>query len=370
MLPPAAIRAALQSEYNTSYNTKAENKSLNNAVVKCAAALENRTRTPEQRKTSVLAKVMNAIIRTIPYPLTMLANYVLGYGDSWCPNRYAKHDFWQFQARLLQDSAKFINLEVQHTFVAPAAEDGHDGPAVVDAAEPTVRAMDDATWYEFRSSLLADWSPVELTVAFEHSQPTTVKAKMFVLTDGEREEFRNMAHNPRYGKDKLPAPAIPQPMKEHPLRPSDQAPTELREEYAAWALGNFYPYDKMMSAVVDEQPNPLFLTGDTIWAKLKYWETVVPKPRGEKDEFALYCIENTQISKRARAMMRDDSKRSRILMRAVQNTQGDLDDEINRTADDDDDVDDYGVSLEVRMLGITRDAHLDLMPALLAGPGR
>ena len=116
-LLPGDVRASLQSEYNTSYNTKSENTSLNHVVVHLAAAMENRVKTVAQTKTSVLSKMMNAITKTIPYPLVMSAAYLLGFGDSWCPMRVARHDFYLFQRSLLEHQDPYDDLLADHTFV-------------------------------------------------------------------------------------------------------------------------------------------------------------------------------------------------------------------------------------------------------------
>ncbi len=88
-LLPGDVRASMQSEYNTGYNTKADNTSLNQAVVQLAAGIAGEHKPVARAKTSVLSKMVNAITKTIPYPLVMSAAYLLGHGDSWCPMRCA-----------------------------------------------------------------------------------------------------------------------------------------------------------------------------------------------------------------------------------------------------------------------------------------
>lgn len=116
-LLPGDVRAAMQSEYNTSYNTKADNTTLNQAVVQLAASIGGEHKTTARAKTSVLSKMMNAITKTIPYPLVMSAAYILGHGDSWCPMRCAKHDFSLFQRPMLQHRSMYDDQVADHAFI-------------------------------------------------------------------------------------------------------------------------------------------------------------------------------------------------------------------------------------------------------------
>lgn len=108
----------MQSEYNTSYNTKADNTSLNQAVVQLAASIDGEQKNVARAKTSVLSKMMNAMNKTIPYPLVMCSAYLLGHGDSWCPMRCAKHDFALFQRPLLQHRSIYDDQVADHTVIA------------------------------------------------------------------------------------------------------------------------------------------------------------------------------------------------------------------------------------------------------------
>lgn len=92
-----ATAGAITSEYNTKYNTKADQTKINAEVIGVAAMLTDNTRTTESKKTSVLAKCLNAMNKTIAYPLVMSAFYLLGYGDAWFPMRTARFDFRAFQ---------------------------------------------------------------------------------------------------------------------------------------------------------------------------------------------------------------------------------------------------------------------------------
>ena len=359
-LLPGDVRAALQSEYNTSYNTKSENTTLNHAVVHLAAAMENRTRTAAQTKTSVLSKMMNAITKTVPYPLVMSAAYLLGYGDSWCPMRVARHDFSLFQRSLLQRQDPYDDLLADHTFAANATQrhlssddsdkgdSGHDGsdsgesslvclpnPSHFDMTdlitdhrdEPVrrhVKAIDDATLYQHRHDSLTYWSPFELTMGFTCEPIGTADSKLFPMCASLGTSTR-LAHKPRLNRAKVPVMpviAIPQPTKEHPKRPSPDAPSAFKEQYAAWALGNFFSdrlHDKLQPEArdhCDDLCNSEDLRGHTsLWSMFRRWER--RHPRGDKDLFAFRCLHNIELRLEARSLMRDDSNKRRLLQRQI-----------------------------------------------------
>jgi hypothetical protein len=119
----------MQSEYNTGYNTKADNTSLNQAVVQLAAGIAGEHKPVARAKTSVLSKMVNAITKTIPYPLVMSAAYLLGHGDSWCPMRCAKHDFALFQRPLLHQRSVYDDEIADHTVIAAQSSDD-DGESI------------------------------------------------------------------------------------------------------------------------------------------------------------------------------------------------------------------------------------------------
>jgi hypothetical protein len=229
----------MNSEYNTSYNTKAENTTLNHAVVHVAAALANKDKTPAQVKSNVLAKMMNSITKTIAYPLVMSASYLLGNGDSWFPMRVERHDFYLFQRHVLGKSTAFEELDVEHTFVAEEADD-MSTPAVI-------RALDAVTWYIHRCEALKQWSSVEVAIGFKRDDADTKAAKQFLLIS----PYTSKAHKPRYDKFKDPSPIIPQGIKEHPIKPTADAPFEMKEHYASsWV------FNRQLRATVTASDEP------------------------------------------------------------------------------------------------------------------
>jgi hypothetical protein len=287
----------MNSEYNTSYNTKAENTTLNHAVVHVAAALANRTKTPDQIKTTVLTKMSNSINKTIPYPLVMCASYIAGNNDSWCPMKFEKHDFRQFQRGVLNQPSTYDDATEAHTFTA---NDEQDDTAPLG----TIRAMDAVAWYTHRNAALYNWSPVEVTMGFKCDVwDATEASKEFKLTS----PFMNKSHKPRFNRAKEPVPVIPQGFAEHPIKPASDASSELKESFAAWALGNFYSVPKIN-----------LLDGNTLWDKYHFWRA--NPQRGAKDKFAFCYIDNIQNRLEARALMTGNNSKYRVFQRQVRAT--------------------------------------------------
>lgn len=345
-LLPGDVCAARQSEYNTSYATKAENSNINHAIVNFAASMEQRTKTAAQTKTSMLSKMVNAITKTIPYPLVMTATYLLGHGDSWCPMRCARHDFALFQRQLLQHDDAYADQLADHTLATVrggdnSSSDGNtddeageacgssdSGSDVADdGQDPTerqVKAIDDAVLYKHRHAALDEWSPFELTMGFTCGPVGTADSKLYELDQKLRTSVP-YAHIPRLDRTKTPVIAIPQPIREHPKRPAADAPDATKEEYASWALGNFYS-DRWMSkldpcdsdATADRYDDEDLIGHTSLWSKFRRWER--RKPREDKDLFAFRCIHNIELRLEARALMREDSKKARLLQRQLIDT--------------------------------------------------
>jgi hypothetical protein len=338
-LLPGDVRASLQSEYNTSYNTKSDNIELNQAVVFVASTID-RKRTTAQVKTSVLSKMVNALTKTIPYPLVMSAAYLLGFGDSWCPIQTARHDFALFQRRLLQRDIPYDNNLVDHVFAEVESSDNDeddDGEAASDDGRTSVKAIDAAMQYRHRHASLDDWSPFELTMGFVFGAADTEEATLFPLSGPF--EGRGYAHRPRRNRARQLAMVVPQPGKEHPRRPAEDAPPTVREEYAAWALGNFYS-DRLMDKLAPTDAADA--DGSvSLWGQFRRWEN--SRPRGDKDEFALRCISNIELRLEARSLMGRDSKQLRLLRRQILETAEDAGGDIG-TDHDSSDEEDFEVS--------------------------
>jgi len=339
-LVAADVRAVLQSEYNTAYNTKNETTGINQTVVNVAAGMEHRGRSLARNKTTVLSKMLNAINKTIAYPLVMSSAYLLGYGDAWCPTRFARHDFALFQRECLGLADPYADGTVDHVLVADSDGDGQlsaseaEDSASVDsgddgdsnygdaqfAAAPPQRiaAIDAGMMYHHRSDALSDWSPFEVTMAFTCDKPSTADAKLFPLKRNIGRGGVLLAHKPRVDKSKRPAVAIPQPTREHPRRPADDASSDVKQQYAAWALGNFFSDRRMAMLRPGDDDDATTRGKSDLWSMFRRWERRLP--RGEKDEFALQCINNVELRLKARALMRDDCKHARLLRRQLLDT--------------------------------------------------
>jgi hypothetical protein len=180
--------------------------------------------------------------------------------------------------------------------------------------------------YAHRHASLSEWSPFELTMGFACGQDRTADAKLFPLS-GDLGNNSGYAHKPRLDRMKVPVIAIPQPLKEHPKRPSADAPADMKEEYAAWALGNFYT-DRLMHKLYPEDGDraaDVYDDGEdlrdatTLWSLFRRWER--RRPRGDKDAFAFRCLHNIELRLEARSRMREDSNKMRVLRRhLVDNT--------------------------------------------------
>lgn len=104
-----------------------------------------------------------------------------------------------------------------------------------------VHAVGPVPQYECRNASLHKWSPFALAMTFTFvkagGKGWTKKARMLGLTD----KFpQNAAHNPRA------AVCIPQFFRDPPMQPDASSPSDEKEIWAAYALGNFYPYDRQV----------------------------------------------------------------------------------------------------------------------------
>ena len=89
--------------------------------------------------------------------------------------------------------------------------------------------------------------------------------------------------------------------------PADDASSEVKEQYAAWALGNFYPH---RNGTIDG------LDGATLWDKYKCWRGD-PTGRNGRNAFAFNYIDNIQDRLAARALMTSHNKKQRIFQREL-----------------------------------------------------
>ena len=93
---------------------------------------------------------------------------------------------------------------------------------------------------------------------------------------------------------------IPLTFSNAPVPPDAEATDEEKTEWAAWALGNFYPYDRMLS----------LLKGHTLWRKYKYWRR--HKVRGAADDVAFHLLDNMILAAHAREAIRARDKDTRV----------------------------------------------------------
>lgn len=186
-----------------------------------------------------------------------------------------------------------------------------------------LKAVDASLLYVHRHNSLSHWSPYEMTMGFSCGQDSTGDSKLFPL-QGDLGSKCGYTHKPRLNRSKEPVLCIPQQLKEHPKRPSPDAPVDMKEDYAAWALGNFYSdrlMDKLLPADSD-QDQDIYDGEDlrgvsTVWSMFRRWER--RRPRGEMDAFALRCIHNIDLRAEARSRMREDCNIMREQRRQLAN---------------------------------------------------
>lgn len=218
-------------------------------------------------------------------------------------------------------NVQVINVKLFIIIIRLVNDNVYDENCIFLAEVHHVKAIDDSMLYTHRHSSLSEWSPFELTMGFVCNQDNTADSKLFPLR-GDLGRKSGYAHKPRLDRAKIPAIAIPQPMKEHPKRPSVDAPTDMKEEYAAWALGNFYSdrllhklYPLDLDRASDEYEDEDLRDVSTLWSLFRRWER--RRPRGDKDEFAFRCLHNIELRLEARSQMREDSNKMRVLRRQL-----------------------------------------------------
>ena len=272
----AAIASALQSEYSSKYSTKSDNTPENIRTLQVAKVLAEKN---EKTARTILTKLLNRITGSVSYPLVMLSSYLLGHGDFWFPIGTAAHNYWSFQQDLLsqQKGIMYEDGEVNVTL-----------NYVLKGGKTYTSATTPVTDYKSRSPYLTQWSPVEVTMAFDLKPAKTRASRTFALIEPHPKALIH-GHNPR--KDIV----LPQSFSSNPARPDDAASQEDKETYAAFALGNFYPYDRAHND----------LNGTTLWDKYKYW--VDTMPRGKADALAKTMLHNLDQSAQVRDLMKAES---------------------------------------------------------------
>lgn len=160
-----------------------------------------------------------------------------------------------------------------------------------------------------------------MTMGFVCSKDVTGDSKLFPL-QGDLGSASGYSNKPRLDRSKRPVLYIPQQIKEHPKRPSDDAPADMKEDYAAWALGNFYSNRLMhklqpedFDSHADKYDGEDLRGATTLWSLFRRWER--RRPRDDRDKFALRCIANIELRATARTLMREDSNKMRVLRRQL-----------------------------------------------------
>lgn len=313
---PAEVAAAMQSEYSTKYNTKSDAINLNGAMLQCASVLADKTLPVERRSKLILSKVQNFINKAIVYPLTMSASYVLGHGDSWCPFRTRGHDSLLFQ-RAVKPHASPYDIDDAGCTIAPG---NNNAPQDVDANSDStnddhndgadnrrttrVQGINALVMYSCRNEALSDWSPYEVCMAFDCGPANTSDSRLLQVND-QFPASRDYGHKPFFDRSGKPAVRIPQLFRDPPPYPDMEATHDVKDDYAAWALGNFFPFDRLFSELV----------GSTLWDKLQHWRMTMF--RGKKDKFAMRCLDHFQQQSEARSQMRVHNKQLKVQRRLV-----------------------------------------------------
>ena len=281
-----AIFSAMQSEYCSKYACKADSTDLNKGTLLTAHIMSNVNKTDVQKSTCIIQSMLNMINGSIAYPLVLTTSYLLGHGDYWFPHKTVHYDPYPFTAVLKQ------TLQLNAT-----ADDGDDTTThdLVTSTDGTICVMQkNLSEYQHRNDALSNWSSVELAMSFSCGPSTSKASQLLKLRDGHSKP--DHGHNPRTEA----AMSLPQFSKELPLCPADTAPYEEKELWAAFALGNFFPYDRCSDV----------LLGDCLWDKIMHWRTA--KPRGIADTLAWTWLDNIQLRCLARVHMRVAHNATRV----------------------------------------------------------
>jgi hypothetical protein len=230
------IASVMQSEYTAKYNSKPDNTTVNNALLVSASAMQRKEQLSGQGNTrvaaSIMAKMLNAVNGSIIYPLCITSSYLLGHGNSWFPLDTCAYDWTTFQKRLL----------AKNNTSSAAEHEDETNYQMLRGDGSKVHVVGPVSQYECRHTCLDSWSPFALAMAFTFvkagGKGWTKKARELVLTDA----FPHKAgHNPRTSN------CIPQFFRDPPMYPDDSSPSDVKETWAAYALGNFCPYDRYVT---------------------------------------------------------------------------------------------------------------------------
>ncbi len=139
-------------------------------------------------------------------------------------------------------------------------------------------------------------------MAFECVKASTSASRQLLLQPAHPRSSGTVpwGHNPRATL------RLPQFIREAPSRPAYgvAAASADQEQYAAFALGNFYSDRKLPD-----------LHGSTLWEKLQHWRAT--QPRGSLDRLAWRMLDNIQLRLDARSMMRVDAQAARVRRRLL-----------------------------------------------------
>lgn len=288
-LLPAAVAAALQSEYCSKYSTKADNTTMNADLLLAAQGLlESSERTTQQKARSLLTKFLNGINGSYSVSLVITATHLLGYNDYWFPLDTVPYDSYAHCSTLGG------NTGAPRFPLRPEEDEEYDitDDSANDNVQDSLRVISARDAYKYRCNALDDWSPFEVAMAFNVA-PSRAKVAL-ELQQGHPGRGR-VVHQPRSSM------AIPQFFREAFMRPdSNNRDDDAKHAYAAFALGNFYPYDRM------DLVEALRLQGATLWEKYEDWTR--RKPRGQRDEVALSMLDNLHVHMLARQHMTEEAK--------------------------------------------------------------
>jgi hypothetical protein len=186
---------------------------------------------------SILRQTLNTVHSNVTYPATMVANILLGYGDSTITHTSAIHNHSAF---LEQYTSRSV---VGHLF-GDGTGGQDDVQADVTAAQPLTSfsgAVDD---YNHRPAELEHLSPILMTSLYykeakcldEDGQGVkyTLKVVLDFLPDHPQ------AHSHCLVRRHFPA--LPRFVTDALCHPHPGAQPEFKERFAAWALANFTAY--------------------------------------------------------------------------------------------------------------------------------
>jgi Helitron helicase-like domain at N-terminus len=286
ILPDAWLASAITSEYATKYSTKADNTPFNLQMLAMAHGISEGGNAQAAKK--LLSQMLNKLTGSITYPLIMCASYLLGHDDRWFPVATAAHDLRAFHVN-------FLRMEKRSVGAGDIEEGEQDYTLTFEpnGNKTLTQASSKIKDYECRSDFLDGCSPIEIVMCYE-VQGTTRASRALALKDPHPHAGKK-GHNPKANI------RIPLTFCNALVPPDVDATDEEKHEWAAWALGNFYPYDRMLN----------LLLGDTLIEKYAYWRA--NKVRGNVDAVAFQLLDNMILAAHARQAIgvRDKAERVR-----------------------------------------------------------